>query len=497
MDQTLLERILRSPKLPTLPAIAVRILDLTQDVNVSISALASTIENDQAIAARVLRTVNSSFYGLRRSCSSINQAVVLLGLASVKTLALSFSLVSTLRKRGEDEFDHVAYWRRSIYSAVAGRIIARQAGLARYEEAFLGGLLQDIGMMAMYQTLGERYIKVVSAVPEHRALLRHELAELELQHPEVGAMLAQRWRLPPELIIPIKYHEQPTAAPEEHADLVRAVGLANIACDVLSSPQSGPNLRRFRARAARWFGFDQPHCDDLLRQITAAAHEVSSLFVLNIGQQADVDSILSRAEDQLARIDEQFDGDREDSPMNRLVSDSHEFDPLTGVLTRRALLVQAMELFDESRMPDGPVAVVAISVDGFTNLTRQTEAENTDSLLVETAAVLEHFFMPQGARVARWEAGVFVAVAPGLGAAAASAQADRVRTTALREAQTWFPAELRGKLSWSAGVATIDDPSAPSASSGLDLFTQALTALDAARASGGNCTRDGRHRLAA
>src|SRR3982751_5373593 len=127
MNQDMLERILRCPNLPTLPTVAVRVLELTQNVNVSMDDLTATIQNDQGLAAKVLKTVNSSFYGLRRPCASISQAVVLLGLSAVKALALGFSLVSAVGE-ADDEFDHVAYWRRGLYTAVAARAIAKQAG---------------------------------------------------------------------------------------------------------------------------------------------------------------------------------------------------------------------------------------------------------------------------------------------------------------------------------------------------------------------------------
>src|ERR1051325_6151536 len=147
MNPELIERILRCPTLPTLPAVAVRVLELTGDESVSLERLAEEIQNDQALAAKVLKTINSSFYGVRRPCGTISQAMVMLGLSAVKSLALSFSLVSSIGF-GDDEFDHVAYWRRGLYTAAAAKIIAREVGRAFEDEAFLGGLLQDVGMMA-------------------------------------------------------------------------------------------------------------------------------------------------------------------------------------------------------------------------------------------------------------------------------------------------------------------------------------------------------------
>jgi HD-like signal output (HDOD) protein len=271
MNEELLEQILSCPALPSLPAVAVRVVELTQRPDASLDDLAATIQNDQALAAKVLKTVNSSFYGLRMRCSTINQALVMLGMSTVKSLALGFSLVSSVPNDTGDEFDLTAYWRRGLYTAVAARCIADAAGKVYADEAFLGGLLQDIGMMAMHQALGERYDKLAAAAGPHRRLAKAELAELDVQHADIGAMLTERWKFPPELVLPVKYHERPTAAPAEHADIVRCVGLGNMAHDVLTDADPGPALRRFQIHAQLWFGMGPDESEALLTRIAAGA----------------------------------------------------------------------------------------------------------------------------------------------------------------------------------------------------------------------------------
>jgi two-component system, cell cycle response regulator len=498
MDQSTLERILQSPNLPTLPAIAIRILELTQDDTVSMQELASTIQNDQAIAAKVLRTVNSSFYGLRRPCSTINQALVMLGISTVKTLALSFSLVSSLRRKGESEFDHATYWKRSLYTAAASRLIARAAKLDKTDEAFLGGLLQDVGMMAMYQSLGKEYIDVVRSAGDHRSLSRVEMTHLDIQHAQVGAMLAQRWKLPPELIIPIKYHEQPTAAPEEYAPLARAVGLGNIACDVLVSRTPGPALRRFHACASRWFNFSAQTCDDLLKEAAGRGRELSSLFVLNIGETESPEVILKRAEQQLAVVCEQTEQTyAQEVPFHRLISDSHEFDPLTGALTRRALITRAMELLDTKVQRAARVAVAALEIDRFSMLQSTLDQETADALLVETALLLEQHFSPEKGHVARWEQGTFVVLVPGSDADAMHHHIERVRQQLQEQAPSWFNRPGSGPVTWTAGVASVDIDPRTTTQQGVTAIGSALRALESARACGGDRTFLTPSRLAA
>src|SRR5688572_1757354 len=109
MNPELLEQVLSCNRLPTVPAVAMRLIDLTRDNNVSMRALAELITNDQGLAAKILRTVNSSFYGLRQRCSSINQAIVMLGLSAVKSLALGFCVVQAVKDCDTEGFDHIAY----------------------------------------------------------------------------------------------------------------------------------------------------------------------------------------------------------------------------------------------------------------------------------------------------------------------------------------------------------------------------------------------------
>ena len=188
MTPELLDKVLSCKKLPSLPAIALKVIELTQDERVPVKMIGDTIANDQALSLKVLKTVNSSFYGLRKPCSSINQAIVMLGLSAVKTLALGFSLVSSLAKDKAAGFDYDAYWRRALTTGVAAKIIAGEARCGSDEEAFLGGLLQDVGMIALYQALGEEYAKLlVEAGTDHR-----RVARLETGRPRCCAWRHQR-----------------------------------------------------------------------------------------------------------------------------------------------------------------------------------------------------------------------------------------------------------------------------------------------------------------
>jgi HD-like signal output (HDOD) protein len=129
-DSPSLESLMGSSRLPTIPAVAVEIVGLVQRPDLDIEVLSNTISRDPALAARVLKTANSGFYGRPRSVSRLRDAVIVLGLRSVKTLALGFSLVGNMQKQADKSSNHTVVWQRSLLTATAARAVATKAGYA-------------------------------------------------------------------------------------------------------------------------------------------------------------------------------------------------------------------------------------------------------------------------------------------------------------------------------------------------------------------------------
>src|SRR6185436_9510615 len=206
MSDQLLQRIRQCPTLPSLPSIAVQVLDLAQKPEVDIAEIARIISKDPALSGKILRTVNSSFYGRSQHVSTISHALVILGLQSVKTLVLGFSLVSNLSKNKAKGFKHIAYWKRSIFAATAARTLAAKINLVQQEEAFLAALLMDIGMLVLDQVVGEQYGEIHAKSKSHDELAQNEKDALGMTHAQVGGMIAEQWKLPPLLCVPVAHH---------------------------------------------------------------------------------------------------------------------------------------------------------------------------------------------------------------------------------------------------------------------------------------------------
>jgi len=428
MNPEVLEQVLSCKTLPSIPAVAARVIELTKDNNVSMKALAETITNDQGLAAKVLRTVNSSFYGMRQKCSSISQAIVMLGLSAVKTLALGFSLVSAITNVESEGFDHVSYWRRSLYSGIAAKLIAKDAKIGFEEECFLGGLLQDVGVFALQQAFGAGYRAITDRCEgDHRLLVKFELEELEAQHPDIGALMANRWKLPEELVMPVKYHERPTAAPTQYLKIVRAVGLGNVAADVLTNPSPLAALRRFYQLAEQWFGLSIAQSDDILKRITAATKEVSSLLQVETGQTADISGILSAAGKQLQTMQIVGTERAEDDPEENAEIGA-DVDDLTGLPSRRRFDQTMIAAFEQARAGIGPLSVAIFEIDGLEGINQEYGTDAEDSVVINVAKRIKDAFKGTGALVCCYEGHQFAVALPKTDKLKAVLAAEKART---------------------------------------------------------------------
>ncbi len=501
MNQVL-DAILSCPNLPSLPAVAVRVIDLTSDVNVSLRDLSRTIQNDQGLAAKILKTVNSSFYGLRQPCASIDKALVMLGLSPVKSLALGFSLVASVHDADDAGFDYRDYWRRGLYTAVASKLFAERAGFEFGDEVFLGGLLQDVGMIAMHRALGPSYeVALRSTGGDHRELARHELAQFDLQHPDVGAMLVQRWRLPEELVLPVRYHERPSATPSSRADHVRCVGLGNLVHDVLTQREASPSLRTLYERAAAWYRLDHTTVDEVIHAAGDAAKEMSSLFNLDIGTYADAEAVLADA--RALAIALAKDAPSGSSVMSRAQRGSalagSDFDPLTGAVGPLGFESAIREGFRQASELGEPVALIEVVIDGYGALVG-AHGEGADiEAVMGVTALLKRVFEGHGGVVCRVSDETYAIVLPGTGRLTATGLAESFLDDLASVSPTWTaPASGRPlRVTTSVGIAVLDGETRHVLTEPGTLVRACARALQASKAEGRGSLRVFQPRAAA
>ncbi|MBE9547516.1 MAG: HDOD domain-containing protein, partial [Proteobacteria bacterium] len=163
--QTFLKKIDHIKDIPTLPAVAVKVNSMLRDYDTSINKLSETIEKDQAIVSKILRLVNSAFYGFQSRVSSIPHAMVLLGFSTVRNAVISVSVIGAFSKKGKFEgFDIRDFWVHSVAVAVTSRHLSEKSRLVMPDEAFVAGLLHDVGKVILAQYFSDLFSQVWTSV---------------------------------------------------------------------------------------------------------------------------------------------------------------------------------------------------------------------------------------------------------------------------------------------------------------------------------------------
>ena len=232
-----IEEILKGlEKLPTLPGIAMKILELVRDKDTNLKEIADVLSTDPPLSAQVLKLINSPFYGVRTQVTSVPHAVSLLGLNTVKNLALSFSLLRDYPKGNKEGFDYTSFWKESLIGAVSCKLIAEKVIPSFSEDAFFLGLIHNIGILALIQCMPQQYSLVLKE--KDRTLCSYHEAEnqiLGFNHMEVGEYLIRTWGLPETFFIPVLYHHNPQGLKTKNSKielLTKVLNLSSLFIDL-------------------------------------------------------------------------------------------------------------------------------------------------------------------------------------------------------------------------------------------------------------------------
>lgn len=202
--------------LPAMPGIIIRVLEETEKAEPSAATLESIICSDQAIVSKVLRVVNSAYYGVQGRVASVGQAIVILGAQQVRNLVLSAAAMSAIPRKHPEEAEALkSFWTHSFATGAAAQAIARWKDLSAVdsETVFVGGLLHDVGRLFMLTHFPSVYRKALESASKAGGGLEDFEGKLfGARHPEIGALVAARWNLPAHLVRIVRDHEGPLAA---------------------------------------------------------------------------------------------------------------------------------------------------------------------------------------------------------------------------------------------------------------------------------------------
>ena len=225
--------------LPTLPTVVAKMIDLVDNPKTSASSLARLIASDQALTARILKLANSAYYGFSREISTVNMAIVVLGFNTVKDMGLSLSVFDAFKTgRPNASFDLTRFWEHSIGCGIASRTIARSYRPRYSGEAFVAGLLHDIGKVILNQYFQQEFLAIIEAQKKGATLEEAETGIIGTHHTQIGSWLAEKWNLPRIISRTLLFHHEPWASSKD-APFIAFVNLADHLCHLCGFGHSG------------------------------------------------------------------------------------------------------------------------------------------------------------------------------------------------------------------------------------------------------------------
>lgn len=293
----------------TLPAVALEILDLVDRVDTDAIALRRCVEKDPALAAKILRVVNSSLYGPSQPIGDLGQALAFLGAKPLKLLVLGFSLPPRMFQ-GVEAKVLTYYWRHTLTKAVTARELSDQLIRASSEECFLAGLLQDIGLLVFIQSLGSPFQRFVEKVCEKREdLYVREQEVFGFDHRTISAKLLRHWGMPPAIVEMIDQEEltRPSAGVSLAAKrkiLQGAEAAAKILAD--ERPEEWPRWEQFVTQLRGTS--TGPTAEELLKDIHHKVKQLAEVLSLRLPAGQSYEKILELAHNKLAKVSEEVAG---------------------------------------------------------------------------------------------------------------------------------------------------------------------------------------------
>ncbi len=277
----ILERVTQLPPSP----VVVRILELTRSDKTSARDLAEVIARDQAFTARVLRMVNSAYYGLAQKVTTVSRAVAVLGFDTIKSLALTLYTFGPLRQEEGEPLSLGCLWEHCLGCALGARRIATRIHPALAEEAFVAGLLHDIGKVLFYQYFRTELFEALrEAQAKGLPLSETEAQILGLDHATAGELWACRGNFPPLIRQVIRFHHTPLLVPEEEVDLpvrktIALVHVADLFCEEQGIGRGGD---QGEVLEGVWplLGLSQEECEKLLLSLAEEVERTRKLFGL-------------------------------------------------------------------------------------------------------------------------------------------------------------------------------------------------------------------------
>lgn len=497
----ILGTILASGDLPTLPLVAAKLLTLMGQERTSLAEIAALVAQDAALAIKIIRAANSPFYSFSNKICTVQQAVALLGSNAVRSLVLTFSLLS-LKVDKKTCFDYTRFWERSLAGAAAAMAIAKQIPGTDKEEIFIAGLLQNIGKLIFAATIADKYNDFLDATETHPDDVGSELSEqtvLTISHSQAGYEVAKKWGLPDLLLETIRFHHCPSeyqGGDDRTAGTIKIVFLADLLTGVFFSATPEASHKRFRQEVKELLGFNAMIINTILKEVAGEIDVAAEYFGLNLPPTKSVVEILQEANLKLGQLNLTYEELNrklienkialekmavELAHKNHLLETQLHFDHLTEVANHKHFKKALEQELNRATRDGGVVSLLLMDIDWFKKVNDSHGHLAGDFVLKEFCAVIQKNIRDYDL-LARYGGEEFTVILPGISSENALAVAEKIRKNI--EAHLFKNDQFSIRITVSIGIASVRPSYLPVTQS--DVIGWADKALYQAKNSGRN-----------
>ena len=407
MSTKFLDDLLTNPKIPTLPAVALRVLEKVGSPDCTLDAVGEIIRQDPALCGLILKTLNSALYSFSRPVTSVDKALVMLGLTRIRSLILTLYLPAIRRSCPPSPLLS-DFWKASVIGAIITREISAQSSRRDPESDLLAALMRDLGRVVLMQGVPEKYTAILEAArgKSEAETCALEMIGLGLTHADVSAELLRRWRLPDAMTKAIAWHHRPEMAVGSDADTVARtliLHFASLATDFLTHPLL-PGLRGQLIQSAEQnFGLDEERLAAFLEPLNEKVRSMAGFLDVDLGPDENFAEILANASQELVRLamESSMESLREQETKKEAEAEAAVWrekatrlqeqttrDALTGLHNRPHVIESLTRALARARRTHSAVGLLFIDLDGFKPVNDRFGHAAGDTVLKEVAAQL-------------------------------------------------------------------------------------------------------------
>ncbi len=418
MDESIAfdEIIKKTDRLPTLPGIALNLLDAVRREEPDLEEITKLISSDPPLSAEILKCINSPFYSLKTKVTSVNHAVNMLGVKTVKNLALSFSLVNNFQPEGPFSFDYKSFWKDSLIGAISARSLAADVKPDLSEDAFFLGLMHNLGILTLVRCLPKQYSLVIKEMQTSGSSY-HEAEDLVLgfNHMAVGKCLIQSWGLPELFYLPIGYHHQPEKLSAESPEieiLTKILHLSTLFIDLFSDSDKCFALSLIELHARNYKFYDKLKIDEIGQKIHEHTQQIFPLFEISVKDKDHYTELIESARKEIINLAADL--------MNKVVQQKREIQSLReqiiqDVMTPLVNYPYFHELLDQeiyrSRRYKFPLSIIIADIDDLKSI-NDTIDNPAGDFVIKTLADCLRKELRQSDHIARYGGDEFGIILP-------------------------------------------------------------------------------------